>query len=131
MGNPYTPSTSTASNTASNSQSPSEPPSRKTLSLIATAASALAIIVFVVVAAMLIPQAMRLGVEESGLPPRYQNGGGGMVQASWIGGLVAVAGVLANVIGIVLARRRKAIAALAICAASVIGLMVIAVMFKP
>jgi hypothetical protein len=97
----------------------------------ATGASILAIGVLLIIALMLIPQALRLASENATLPPRLQSANPSGVLASWVGGIVAVCGVLGNILGLFLIRSRKVALPLTIFVLSVVSMVAFAVVFKP
>ena len=97
----------------------------------ATGASILAIGVLLIIALMLIPQALRLASENATLPPRLRSANPSGVLASWIGGIVAVCGVLGNILGLFLIRSRQVALPLTIFVLSVVSMVAFAVVFKP
>ncbi len=106
-------------------------PKGGTLRWIASSASALAIVICLIIAGILIPQALKLASDSSGLPQRLQSNSLAEARASWIGGLAAAGCVLANCIGLVLIRARQAALPLTIFAVSVAVMIAVAILFKP
>ncbi len=99
--------------------------------LLTTMASVTTIVVLSVVAFALITQALRLEYGSTTLPPRLQAAYAATAHASWIGGIGAVAGVFLNAGGLVFVRKNKLLLPVAILALTVVGMIAIAVLFKP
>ncbi|MCC6510412.1 MAG: hypothetical protein IT423_15020 [Pirellulaceae bacterium] len=137
MSNPYNPSAvdlSSAKSTngaGANSARANTTGGKSVWTLLMAAATVLLLVIFLVVASILIPQALQLSAESAGLPARLQSGSLGMVRASWIGGLVAIAGAISNMIVLVLIRKGRIVFPIAVCAASVVAMVVVAILFKP
>ncbi|MDX1927968.1 MAG: hypothetical protein SFV81_15695 [Pirellulaceae bacterium] len=127
MTNPY----STPQSNISQAKADNEPQHSNSLRWFASAASVLAIGILMLIAFLLIPQALRLASENASLPPRLQSANAAGASSSWIGGIVAACGVVANIIGLFLIRARRVALPLAICAASVACMVAIAIVFKP
>ncbi len=127
MSNPYMPAH--AGNPANNDATPSRP--NKGLSLFATSASVIAILVFSLIALMLILQATRLASQDAGMPPRLQGGLSSMIRGSWIGGWTAITCLVANMVGIWLIRKGRIGISFAICGISVLCMVGIAIACKP
>lgn len=137
MSNPYNPSAVDLSSAIStdvagaNVAGSNVAGGKSVWALVTAVAIVLLFVIFLVVACILIPQALRLSAESAGLPARLQSGSAGMIRASWIGGLVAIAGAISNVVAMVLLRKGRIVFPLAVCAASVVAMVVVAILFKP
>jgi hypothetical protein len=79
----------------------------------------------------LITQALRLESESTTLPARLRAEYAATARSSWIGGISAVAGVVLNLFGLVLVRKNKLYAPIALLVLSVLGMIAIAILFKP
>jgi hypothetical protein len=99
--------------------------------LLTALASLIAVIVFVIVSFVLITQALRLNSESTTLPARLRVDYAITARSSWIGGIAAIAGVLLNACGLMLARKNKLIMPMLILASTVTGMIAIAIVFKP
>ena len=94
-------------------------------------ASGMAIVLLSIVSFVLITQALRFHSESANLPARLQADYASTSRTSWIGGIAAMAGVLLNAGGLVFVRKNKLIVPIALLAVSVLGMIAVAVMFKP
>ena len=94
-------------------------------------ASGIAIVMLSIVSLVLITQALRFHSESANLPARLQADYASTARTSWIAGIAAIAGALLNAGGLVFVRRNKLAVPMALLAATVIGMIAIAVIFKP
>ncbi|MFO0924690.1 MAG: hypothetical protein U0905_19650 [Pirellulales bacterium] len=98
---------------------------------LAALASLIAVIVLAIDSLVLITQALRLNSESATLPARLRTDYVATARSSWIGGIAAMAGVLLNAGGLFWIRKNKLIVPTSVVAISVIGLISIAILFKP
>jgi hypothetical protein len=127
MANPYGPPASIDS--YENSTSGTKSWSRR--QFFAAAASVVAVIVLSIVSYALITQALRLDSESAKLPRRLQADYASTARSSWIGGIAAIAGIVLNVGSLAFIRKNKLIVPLALHVVTVLGMIAIAIMFKP
>ena len=99
--------------------------------MISALVSLIAIIVLAIVSFVLITQAVRLNSESATLPPRLRVDYATTARSSWIGGIAAFIGVLLNVCGLMLVRKNKLIVPMLIIAITLVGMIAIAIAFKP
>lgn len=107
--------------------------STSTLQWVATTVALLAIVILLVVAGTLIPQAIRFGNEGENLPPRLKGSvvSRAIATASWVGGIAAVAGIVMNLVGLLMIRRGKTVVPLSLAASSIALMILIAIALKP
>lgn len=127
MANPYR--SSTASNSQEKSASGNTRWSRA--QWVTTLASLLAVVVLAIVSGVLITQAVGLVSESGTLPDRVRLDYAATARSSWVGGIAAMVGALLNLGGLILIRKNKLILPLAIHAVTILGMVVIAIVFKP
>ena len=127
MTNPYTSSSVLAPVHRTNRESTS------TLQWVATTVALLAIVILLVVAGTLIPQAIRFGNEGENLPPRLKGSvvSRAIATASWVGGIAAVAGIVMNLVGLLMIRRGKTVVPLSLAASSIALMILIAIALMP
>jgi hypothetical protein len=94
-------------------------------------ASGIAVFVLSIVSFALIAQALRLDSESANLPARLRVEYASTANSSWIGGIAAIAGLLLNAAGLVFVRKNNLVVPIALLAVTVIGMIAIAVLFKP
>lgn len=98
---------------------------------IAGIASALAIVVMSLIAVALIIQALRLDSEAVNLPARLRAGYASALRSSWVGGVTAIVGAILNAIGLVYVRKNILVLPIALLLISVVGLVLVGIIFKP
>lgn len=98
---------------------------------ITAAGCVVAIVVLTIASVVLFKQASRLKTEGDGLPARFQMESAATVRPSWIGGLAGMAGAVLAAIALVLVSKKKLAAAVTLMAITGIGIVAIAIMFKP
>lgn len=92
--------------------------------------SIVAIAALSIISFSLITQALRLDSESASLPSRIQAEYASTSRSSWIGGIAAIVGTVLNAGSLIFFRKHK-IVPIALLAITVIGLIAIAVIFKP
>lgn len=94
-------------------------------------ASGIAIVLLSIVSFVLITQALRFQSESANLPARLRVDYASTSHTSWIGGIAAMAGVLLNAGGLMFVRKNKLVVPTALLVVTVLGMIAIAVLFKP
>ncbi len=97
----------------------------------AAAASGIAVVVLSIASLALMTHALRLESESANVPARFQADFASTARSSWIGGIAAIAGMVANACSLAFVRKNKLVAPLAILVLTLLGMIAIAIAFKP
>ncbi len=94
-------------------------------------AAVLVIVLLSALAVVMLLQANKLVADSASLPARFQADYAATARSSWIAGVAAAVGVVLNIVGLVFVRKKKLLVPIGFLAISVIGMIAIAMLFKP